>query len=509
MLTLVIGVLAVLVALGVGVVTGYVWRLSLLGKKLAEAEAKASQLLQKAEEQKKLLMLEAKEEALKTKAAADAELRERRSELQRQERRLGQRDENLERRAEALERRERGLVTKEREVEALRTEVEELKLKQVTQLETLAGLSVAEAKQELLRRAEADMQHELARRYWEMEQGFQEEGEQKARRILAMAVNRLAVDVVSESTVTVLPLPNDEMKGRLIGREGRNIRAIEQATGVDLIIDDTPEAVTISCFDPVRREIARLALQRLIQDGRIHPARVEETVERATAEVDKSIWEAGEQAIFDASVQGLHPELIKLVGRLKYRSSYGQNVWKHSLEVALLAGMMAAEVGCDIKITKTGGLLHDIGKALTHEVEGLHAQIGAEVAAKHGMPDTVCRCIAEHHDNEKSSIESFIVSAADAISAARPGARKDTLEHYVKRLEALETVAKSFSGVEKTFAIQAGREVRIMVKPDVIDDVAAANLARDVVKKIQEDLVYPGQIKVVVIRETRNVEYAR
>lgn len=505
--------LAVLAALGTGTVIGYLAPQLLLRKSLAQAKAKAkaeaSQVLQEAEEQKRVHLLEAKEEALKARSAIEGELRERRSEFQRQERRLHQREENLERRGETLERRERSLTGKERELDTLRAGLEGLKEKQLKELEAIAGLPVQEAKEQILHRAEQDLKHELARRAWELEQQAKAEAEQKARKILVLAIQRLAADVVSEASVTTVPLPNDEMKGRLIGREGRNIRAIEQATGVDLIIDDTPEAVTISCFDPVRREVARRALQKLIQDGRIHPGRIEEIVEKTRLEVEQAIAEAGEQAVFSAGVRSLNPELIKLLGRLKFRYSYGENVLQHCVEVSLLAGMIAAEMGADAQVAKTAGLLHDIGKALSHEVEGPHAEIGGDVAAKYGIPEGIRRAIMEHHDEEMGSVEAFIVAAADAISAARPGVRKDTLEHYVKRLEALEAVAKSFEGVERTYAIQAGREIRIMVKPEQVDDIAASSLARDIVKKIEETLVYPGQIKVVVIRETRSTAFAR
>lgn len=410
---------------------------------------------------------------------------------------------------EEVDRRDRSISAKEQEQERLRAELQQLREEELRRLETISGLSANQAKDEIFRRVESQMQHDLARRYYEMEQRFKEEADEKAKRVLTTSIQRLATDVVSETTSSVIPLPNDEMKGRIIGREGRNIRAIEAATGVDIIIDDTPEAVTISCFDPVRREVARLALSKLITDGRIHPARIEEMVAKAQTEVEETIWKEGEKAVFEAGVRGLNPELIKLVGRLKYRYSYGENVLRHSVEVSLLAAMMAAEVGVNVEVAKAGGLLHDIGKALTHEVEGPHAEIGGDVARRYGLPEAVYRAIMEHHDEEKGSMEAFLVASADAISAARPGARKDTLEHYAKRLEALEEVARSFPGVEKCFAIQAGREVRIVVKSAEIDDVAAANLAKDIVKKIEENLVYPGQIKVTVIRETRSVEYAR
>ncbi len=503
------GVLAALATLGKGVVNSILLPFTLFGNRVRAAQQQAQQILQEAEEEKRKILLEAKEESLRLRAASEAELRERRHELQRQERRLTHREENLERRIESLERRERSLAVKEQEYAKQMAEVEELKAKQVQVLERVASLTMAEARDLLMKKAEDDIKHEIARRYWELEQQMKEEAEQKARKVITLAIHRLATDVVSESSTTVVPLPNDEMKGRLIGREGRNIRALEAITGVDIIIDDTPEVVTVSCFDPIRRDVARLALEKLISDGRIQPARIEEAVARAQKEVEETIQKAGEQAVFEAGVRGLNPELVKLLGRLKFRYSYGENVLKHSVEVALLAGMMAAEIGANIEVAKTGGLLHDIGKALSHEVEGPHAEIGAEVARRYGIPDPIYRAIMEHHDEERGSIEAFLVAAADAISAARPGARKESLEHYVKRLEALEAVAGDFPGIEKVYAIQAGREVRIMVKPESIDDVGAAMLARDIVKKIEEKLVYPGQIKVTVIRETRSVEYAR
>ena len=502
-------VLAVLIALGLGGTTGFYVRATIIGRKSGRARDEASRILEEAEEQRKVVLLEAKEEALKTRSTADADLRERRAELQRLERRLANREENTERRGDNLDKRESTLTRREKETEEHYAQAEAMKLQEEEFLQKLAGLSATDARELILHKANEDTQYEVARRYRDVELRFKEDADQKARKILTLSINRLASDVVSESTVKVIPLPNDDMKGRLIGREGRNIRAIEAATGVDLIIDDTPEAVTISCFDPVRREVARQAITKLIVDGRIHPARIEEVVEKARQEVEEDIREEGEKAVFDSGVRGLNPELVKLLGRLKYRFSYGENILKHSVEVCALAGMIAAEVGVNIDVSKAGGLLHDIGKALTHEVEGTHAEIGAEVAHRYGIPPAVERAIMEHHDEERGSIEAFIVAAADAISAARPGSRKDTLEHYVKRLEALEEVAQSFPGVERCFAIQAGREVRIMVKPEEVDDVTAAKLARDIVKKIEDTLVYPGLVKVTVIRETRTVEYAR
>ena len=473
------------------------------------AGEEASRILEEAEEENKVILLEAKEEAIKIRTSAEEDLRERRSELQRQgEKALQQRGKHGEACGQP-DRREKAQADREKGLEDKEAHLEELKRQELEVLETLSALSVNDAKELLLRRADDEIQYEVARRYRDVEQHAREDADQKARKVVTLAIHRLASDVVSENTVKVIPLPNDDMKGRLIGREGRNIRAIESATGVDLIIDDTPEAVTVSCFDPVRREVARQAITKLISDGRIHPARIEDVVEKTRQEVEENIREEGEKAVFDAGVRGMNPELVKLLGRLKYRYSYGENILQHSVEVSLLAGMLAAEVGINVEVAKIGGLLHDIGKALTHEVEGTHAEIGADVARRYGIPPEVERAIMEHHDEERGSEEAFIVAAADAISAARPGARKDTLEHYAKRLEALEDVAQSFPGVEKCYAIQAGREVRIMVKSGEVDDVTASKLARDVVKKIEETLVYPGLIKVTVIRETRSVEYAR
>ena len=485
-------------------------RHSIASRKLRSAEEEAQRLVAEATEKQKTVLLEAKEAAFNIKAEAESSYRERRSELQRMERRLGQRDENLDRRDEALQRREGSISNKEREVDRARSRAEELRQRQQHELELIATMTSAEAKELLLQRVESEIGEEASRRVREMEVRIRDECDRKSREILSQAMQRCATEVVAESTVSVVPLPGDEMKGRLIGREGRNIRALEHATGVDLIIDDTPEAVTLSCFDPVRREIARVALERLILDGRIHPARIEEMVQRARDEVEATIRTEGEQAATKASVHGLAPELIKLLGRLKYRFSYGQNVLMHSIEVALLAGMMAAEAGADVELTKKAGLLHDIGKAVDFETEGPHALIGADIVRQWDKSAAVAQAVAEHHGEvEITSAEGFIVSAADAISGARPGARRESLEHYLKHLEALEGIANSFQGVEKSYAIQAGREVRILVKPEDIDDLGAMRLARDVVKKVEESLNYPGQIKVTVIRETRAVDYAK
>lgn len=501
--------LAVLAALGVGVAAGYFGSTSGLARKGKSAKEEAARTLAETEESNRRLLFEAREEALKIRATVDGEIQEHRQELLRLERRLHGREENLEGRANNLEKREAVLGEREGNVQSLQVEIEELKERQQQELENLASLTSQEAREMILHTVEGQMEYDLARRAREMEQRAKEEADEKARRYITLAIHRLASDVVSEHSVTTVPIPNDEMKGRLIGREGRNIRALEAATGVDLVIDDTPEAVSISCFDPLRREVARLALTRLVQDGRIHPARIEEAVEKSKVELEETLWQEGQQATLEAGVRGLNPEIIKLLGRLKFRYSYGENVLRHAVEVSLLSGMLASEIGADVQVAKAGGLLHDIGKALTHEVEGPHAEIGAEVASRYGIPDPIRRAVEEHHDDEMGSVEAFLVASADAISAARPGARRDTLEHYIQRLEALEGVAKNFAGVEKVFAIQAGREIRIMVQPETVDDVAASKLCRDIVKRIEETLTYPGQIKVMVVRETRTTEFAR
>jgi len=505
----IIAILAVLVGLGIGAIVGYLGLRGLTGKRRQEAQHDATQVLDEAREAERRILLDAKEEAFKVRSEHEGEVRERRTEIQRTEQRLANREENVDRRANNLEKREKGLTEKEQAAEELREELEGINAKEVLRLEELAQLSMSEARDELMHRAEEETRHELAVIYRNEEERARDEADEKAREIISLAIQRLASDVVSEATITNVPLPTDEMKGRIIGREGRNIRAIEKATGVDLIIDDTPEAVTLSCFDPIRREVARLAITKLVADGRIHPARIEGIVEKTQKDLDQTIRKMGEQTILDVGVRGINPELVKLLGRLKYRFSYGENVLQHSIEVARLAGMMAGEIGANVKVATAGGLLHDIGKALTHEVEGPHAEIGADVAIRNKTPANICATIREHHDDDHSSPESFLVAAADAISAARPGSRRDTVEHYIQRLEALEEVGRAFDGVEKVFAIQAGREIRIMVKPQRIDDTAANQLARDVSKKIEETLAYPGQIKVTVIRESRAVEYAR
>jgi ribonuclease Y len=506
--------LAIFFIFVIGVVFGgmatFLFRRMVVNRQLRVAQRKAAKVIAEANVEYKKSLDEAKKEADKMKAGVEAEYKERRMELQRQENRVSQKLESLERKIEGAEQRERNLTNKEKEMETIRSGLEEVRDKQLKQLELISGMSTGEAKQNLLDAVEGELQEETTRRLREWEIKLKEESDKKSQEILAMAIQRSASEVVSETTVATVPLPSDEMKGRLIGREGRNIRALEQATGVDLIVDDTPEAVTISSFDPVRREIARLALSKLILDGRIHPARIEEVVNKTKEEVDAAILTAGEQAAYQVGVQGLRPELIKLLGRLKYRTSYGQNVLNHSVETAYLAGMIAGELGANVALSKRAGLLHDIGKAVDREVEGSHALIGAELVKQWDKSPEVVQGVAEHHfETDSTSLWGFIVAAADAISGARPGARRESLEHYLKRLKALEDISNSFNGVEKSYAIQAGREVRILVKPEEIDDLGAMRLARDIVKKIEDSLQYPGQIKVTVLRETRAVDYAK
>ena len=477
---------------------------------LAEKSASEHKLLEVQTRQNEALR-EARDENARFRATIERENAERRTELQRQERRIQQKEETLERKIDALEQRERKLITRERTLEQAREEVEALKQQQTIELERIAQLSEDQAREILLSRIETQVRTEAAHRVRLIEEQAREEADSRAREIITLAIQRCASDQVAEAVVSVVPLPNDEMKGRIIGREGRNIRALEAATGVDLIIDDTPEAVILSGFDPVRREIARLALTKLILDGRIHPARIEDVVAKARQEVDIIVREAGEQAALEANVHGLQPELLKILGRLHFRTSYGQNVLAHSVEVSILAATIAHELGADVNVCKTAALLHDMGKAIDQEVEGPHAIIGGEVAKRFGKSPKIIHAMVAHHatEAEPQSLEAAIVQAADAISAARPGARRETIDLYIKRLEALETIANSFTGVEKSFAIQAGREVRIIVKPEEIDEFAASRLASDIAHKIEENLDYPGQIKVCVVRETRSVDYAR
>ncbi len=498
----------------IGVVLGalvlYSSRRLMLARGIRIAERKAAQIVSESKLEAKDATDKAREEATKVKTTVETEYRERRSELSRQENRLAQKIESLDTKLEELERRNHNLDNKEKEIEANRSAVNEIKTKQLKQLELVSSMTAEEAKQALLDSMSVEIEEETSRKLREWEIKLKEESDKRAQDILSQAIQRQASDVVTETTVSIVPLPNDEMKGRLIGREGRNIRALEQATGVDLIIDDTPEAVTLSSFDPVRREVARVALSKLILDGRIHPARIEEVVAKAREEVDATIVQAGEQAAYQAGVHGLRPEIIKVLGRLKYRTSYGQNVLAHSLEVAYLSGMMASEMGARAVIARKAGLLHDIGKAMDREMEGTHASIGAEFVKQWEKSTEVVQGISEHHgETGTMSFWGFLVSAADAISSARPGARRESLDNYLKRLRALEDIANGFKGVEKSFAIQAGREIRILVKPEEIDDLGSVRLARDIVKKIEESLEYPGQVKVTVLRETRAVDYAK
>lgn len=475
-----------------------------------EAQAMLENTKREAESLKKESILEAKEEVHRLRSDFEKESRERRNEIQRLERRLIQREESLDKKNDLLEKKEEVIAKKFQDVEQVEANVKELYAKEREELERISGLTTEEAKDLLLREVNKEVKHEAALMIKDIESKAKDEAEKRAKEIITGAIQRCAADHVSESTVHVVALPNDEMKGRIIGREGRNIRTLETLTGVDLIIDDTPEAVILSSFDPIRREIARIALEKLIVDGRIHPARIEEMVERAKKDIENDIKEEGEQATFETGVHGLHGELIKLLGRLKYRTSYGQNVLKHSMEVAHLASLMASELGLDVTLAKRAGLLHDIGKALDHEIEGPHALIGADVAKKYHESPIIVNAIGAHHgDIEMLSLEAVLVQAADAISAARPGARRETLETYIKRLEKLEDIANSYEGVEKSYAIQAGREIRIMVKPEQIDDAGAVDMARNIVKRIEDELEYPGQIKINVIRETRAVDYAK
>ena len=509
-----VGIVGIAAALLVGLVVGVLLRKAAAEKKLGSAEAQAKRILEdaikNAESAKKESIISAKEEIFQLKREADFDIKERRKEVSRLERRVTQKEETLDAKLDGIEKKEQSLQKKHEDIDRAREEIRQTMESQLAMLEKIAGLSREDAKAELISKLDSELAHETALKLAEYEERFRDEADNKARDILSLAIQRCAADHVSEISISTVQIPGDEMKGRIIGREGRNIRTIETLTGVDLIIDDTPDVITVSGFDPVRREIARIALEKLVSDGRIHPARIEETVERAKRDVDGAIKQAGERAIFETGVHGLHPELIKLLGRMKYRTSYGQNALRHSIEVSMLAGVLADEMGVDVTMARRAGLLHDIGKAVTAEIEGSHVQLGIDIAVKYKESKEIIHAIQAHHnDIEPVTALDFIIQAADAISAARPGARREDVENYIKRLQKLEEVAGDFEGVEKTFAIQAGREVRIMVKPEVVDDDKMKLLARDIAKKIEGELDYPGQIKVSVIRESRTVEYAK
>ncbi len=483
---------------------------SIIGSAEQESKRILNDALKNAEAKKKETILEAKDEIHRLRNESDKELRERRSEVQRQERRIQQKEETLDKKIENLEHKDEKLTQKLKDAERRLAEAEDVKKSQFDMLERISGLTKEQAKDYLLKSLETELDHDKAVRINEYEQRFRDEAEEKAKEIISQSIQRCAADHSSEVTISVVPLPNEDMKGRIIGREGRNIRSLETATGVDLIIDDTPEAITVSCFDPVRREIARLALEKLIADGRIHPARIEDMVEKARREVEQTIKKEGERAVLELGIHNMNPELVRLIGKLHYRTSYGQNILNHSMEVAYLSGLMAAELGADVTLARRAGILHDIGKALDHEMEGSHVQLGVEVARRYRESEQVIHAIQAHHgDVETKTLIASIVQAADAISAARPGARRENIENYIKRLEKLEEIANDFDGVEQSYAIQAGREVRILVKPEVVSDDRMVIMARDIVKRIENELDYPGQVKVHVIRESRAIDYAK
>lgn len=507
-------VAALIIGGAIGVFAGIAIRKNSAEKEIGSAEEEAKRIvsdaIKSAEAKKKEVVLEGKDEIHRFRTESEKEISDRRKEVQRQERRIQQKEETLDRKLDNMEKKEEKVSKKLKETEAKLEEIETIKKSQFEMLEKISGYTAEQAKNYLLTQLEDELTHEKSVKIMEYTEQLKEEADDKARNIISLAIQRLAADQVAEATISVVPLPNDEMKGRIIGREGRNIRAIETLTGVDLIIDDTPEAITLSCFEPVRREVARIALEKLIADGRIHPARIEETIEKARREVEATIKHEGERAVLEAGIHNVHPEIVKLLGRLRYRTSYGQNVLNHSLEVSFLAGMMASELGLDPTVARRAGLLHDIGKSIDHEVEGTHIQIGVDIARKYKESDAVIHAIQAHHgDVEAKTIVACLVQAADALSAARPGARRENVENYIKRLQKLEEVASSFDGVERTFAIQAGREVRVMVKPEVVNDERMIPLAREICKKIEDELEYPGQIKVNIIRESRASDYAK
>ena len=512
---LIICIIAALAAgVAAGVFAGMNIRRNTAEKEIGSAEEEARRIVADAmktgEAKKKELVLEGKEEVHRFRNESEKEIADRRREVQRQERRIQQKEETLDRKLDNVEKKDEKVQKKIREADAKLEEIETIKKSQFEMLEKISGYTAEQAKNYLLSQLEDELTHEKSVKIMEYQEQLKEEADEKARNIISLSIQKLAAEQVAEATISVVPLPNDEMKGRIIGREGRNIRAIETLTGVDLIIDDTPEAITLSCFEPVRREVARIALERLISDGRIHPARIEETIEKARREVDATIKREGEHAVLELGIHNIHPELVKLLGRLRYRTSYGQNVLNHSIEVAYLAGMMASELGLDPTLAKRAGLLHDIGKSIDHEVEGTHIQIGVDLARKYKESDAVIHAIHAHHgDVEAKTIVAILVQAADALSAARPGARRENVENYIKRLQKLEEVASSFNGVDNCYAIQAGREVRVMVKPEVVNDERMIPLAREICKKIEEELEYPGQIKVNIIRESRAAEFAK
>ena len=513
-LAIVLIAVAAAAGIGIGFASGVGYRKKFAEREIGSAEQEATRLINEAirsgESRKKEMLLEAKDEIHKSRTEYEKEVKERRAELTKQERRLQQKEETLDKKTDAFEKKEEDLARRMAEVAEVKQEAEAVRRQHIATLEKLSGLTQEQAKAELMASVEEEIRHETAVKIKEIEQEMKDECDEKAREILSLAIQRCAADHVAEATVSVVPLPNDEMKGRIIGREGRNIRTLETITGVDLIIDDTPEAITVSSFDPVRREVARLALEKLIVDGRIHPTRIEDMVEKAQKEVDRTIREEGERACFETGVHGLNPELVKILGRQKYRTSYGQNVLNHSMEVAHIAGLMAAELGVDVALAKRAGLLHDLGKSIDHEVEGSHVQLGADLARKYKENPVIVNAIEAHHgDVEPKTVIAVLIQAADAVSAARPGARRENVENYIRRLQKLEELTGSYPGVEKAFAIQAGREVRIMVKPEEVTEDNMILLARDIAKKIEAELEYPGQIKVNVIRETKAVEYGR